>query len=84
MSDESAVRANAVRGRDGRIRSSGLVERAHASGLAVHPYTFRRDELPQGFGSFPALLRFATRELAVDGLFTDFPDDVVRFLRHSG
>ena len=70
-----------LRRRDKRIRSTGLVQRAHKAGLAVHPYTFRRDELPEGFASFDALLAFCTHELAIDGLFTDFPDDVVKFLR---
>ena len=67
--------------RDGTIRSTGLVERAHDAGLAVHPYTFRSDDLPPGFDSFGELLTFCTRELAIDGLFTDFPDKVLQFLR---
>jgi glycerophosphoryl diester phosphodiesterase len=67
--------------RDGTIRSTGLVERAHAAGLAVHPYTFRSDDLPPGFDSFGELLAFCTRELAIDGLFTDFPDKVLQFQR---
>ena len=59
---------------DGRIEDSGLVARAHAEGLAVHPFTFRIDDLPPGFGSFEELMRFAVDELSIDGLFTDFPD----------
>ena len=51
-----------------------LVEEAHAHGLAVHPYTFRSDDLPPGFETFDELVRFCARDLAVDGLFTDFPD----------
>jgi len=43
-------------------------------GLAVHPFTFRSDDLPQGFSSFEALMQFAVDELCIDGLFTDFPD----------
>lgn len=74
-------RAYRIRRRDGQVRSTGLVERAHAAGLAVHPYTFRSDELPQGFSSFDKLLAFATGTLAIDGLFTDFPDQVLKFLR---
>ena len=56
------------------IRSTGLVKRAHAAGLAVHPYTLRRDSLPPKFESFDALLCFLCDELQVDGIFTDFPD----------
>jgi glycerophosphoryl diester phosphodiesterase len=59
---------------DGRIEDSGLVARAHAKGLAVHPFTFRDDDLPPGFKSFAELMRFAVDELSIDGLFTDFPD----------
>lgn len=74
-------RAYRLRKRDGRISAAGLVERAHKAGLAVHPYTFRVDQLPDGFASFDALLAFFVDELAIDGLFTDFPDRVLQFVR---
>ena len=70
-----------LRKRDGRISDSGFVARAHEQGLVVHPYTFRSDALPPGFNSFDELLGFSIKELAIDGLFTDFPDQVFRFLR---
>ena len=74
-----------LRKRDGRLSSSGLVQRAHDAGLAVHPYTFRSDNLPEGFASFDALLSYFIDDLAIDGLFTDFPDLSLNFLRrHSG
>lgn len=57
--------------------STGLVAMAHDAGLAVHPYTFRADELPAGFSSFEDLVSFCVIELGIDGLFTDFPDRVV-------
>ena len=77
-------RAYSIRRSDGRIRSTGLVKRAHKAGLAVHPYTFRADDMPEGFASFDELLAFFADKLAVDGLFTDFPDLVAQFLqRHS-
>ena len=56
------------------VLSADVVKRAHHCGLAVHPFTFRRDDLPPGFESFAELLRFAIDELSIDGLFTDFPD----------
>ena len=71
-----------MRRRDGRISDSGLVQRAHDQGLVVHPYTYRSDALPDGFGDFEELLRFTIEDLAIDGLFTDFPDAAVRYLRH--
>ena len=61
---------------NGDIDDAGVVARAHDAGLAVHPFTFRSDDLPPGFDSFTELLRFAIDELCVDGLFTDFPDQV--------
>jgi glycerophosphoryl diester phosphodiesterase len=72
-----------VEAKDGQLQSTCLVERAHSSGLAVHPYTFRADALPAGFDNFDDLLAFCIDKLAVDGLFTDFPDLVVNFLRRN-
>ncbi len=67
----------------GNLRASGLVERAHAAGLQVHPYTFRADpgELPPYAGSFADLLDQHYFTAGVDGVFTDFPDLAVQFLR---
>ena len=67
---------------DGMI-STGLVETAHELGLVVHPYTLRSDDLPAGFESFDALLRFCFTRLQVDGVFTDFTDKVVAYLESS-
>ncbi len=53
---------------------SDLAARARSRGLAVHPYTARADQLPPGVESFEALHRILFVELAVDGIFTDFPD----------
>ncbi len=66
---------------DGCPVSTGIAAHAQAAGLAVHPYTFRADALPPGFGDFDALMRFFVEELRVDGLFTDFPDKTAAFLR---
>ncbi len=69
---------------DGQPVSTGLVRRARDAGLVVHPYTFRADALPRGFGSFEELVGWFTETLGVDGLFTDFPDRVRRaVLRES-
>mgnify|MGYP001827676304 FL=1 len=61
---------------------SGLVKLAHGQGLVAHPYTFRSDALPEGFASLDALFDFMIEGLAIDGLFTDFPDAAVRYLHH--
>ena len=62
---------------DGVPVSTGLVAEARALGLTIHPYTFRADDLPPGFSSFPELVRYFVEDLRVDGLFTDFPDRVM-------
>ncbi len=58
-----------------------LVNGAQGRGLLVHPYTFRRDALPPGMDSFEQLLALFFDTLAVDGLFTDFPDLAVEYLQ---
>jgi glycerophosphoryl diester phosphodiesterase len=58
---------------EGRVLT-GLVARAQAVGLQVHPYTLRNDALPKGFASGRDCFDFLSREAKVEGLFTDFPD----------
>ncbi len=67
-------------GNEDSFRSTGVVEAAHERGLEVHPYTFRADDLPEGFSDFDELLRYAVEDLQVDGLFTDFPDRARRVI----
>ncbi len=50
---------------------------AHGSGLVVHPYTFRDDDVGPGFATIEEELR-AYFDLGVDGVFTDFPDTALR------
>ena len=68
---------------DGHPVSTGLVSRAHAVGLFVHPYTFRADALAAGFGSFDEMLEWFAGTLKVDGFFTDFPDLARNALQHG-
>jgi len=74
-----------VLGKDetGKLKISSLVREAHAVGLLVHPYTFRADELLEGFTSFEEMLRTFFFDLQIDGVFTDFPDRAVKFLQES-
>lgn len=64
--------------------SSGLAERAHDHGLAVHAFTFRADELPRGFASYEHLLGWFIATLGIDGLFTDFTGRTVDWLARHG
>lgn len=67
----------------GALEQSELVELAHANGMQVHPYTFRADDgqVPDWAGSFEAMLEAFLFEANIDGVFTDFPDRAVDFLR---
>jgi glycerophosphoryl diester phosphodiesterase len=58
-----------------------LVEWAHERNMDVHPYTFRADALPSYVKSFDELLDIFFLKVRVDGIFTDFPDRAVEFLK---
>ena len=60
-----------------------LVENARSYGLLIHPYTFRADRLPPYASSFQELLDVFFNEVKVDGIFTDFPDQVVDYLEKN-
>ncbi|MBP8129466.1 MAG: glycerophosphodiester phosphodiesterase [Candidatus Hydrogenedentes bacterium] len=62
-------------------KDPGLVERAHAHGLVVHPYTIRADAVPRAYANVEAELRRFYFDYGVDSLFTDFPDKAVAVLR---
>jgi glycerophosphoryl diester phosphodiesterase len=66
---------------DPQGRPTGLVAAAHAAGLVVHPYTFRVDRLPAFASSTDVVLGALFEEARVDGLFSDFPDACVNWLR---
>jgi glycerophosphoryl diester phosphodiesterase len=59
--------------------STGVLERAHARGLAVHTWTFRNDASGYGFADPKAEMTYYMR-LGLDGVFTDFPDTGVAAL----
>jgi glycerophosphoryl diester phosphodiesterase len=74
------IRRTVLGGLDG---STGLVARAHAAGLKVHPWTFRAENYflplglrnginPRGTGDLGEEIRLFLAE-GVDGLFSDFP-----------
>ncbi len=64
------------------IKVTRLVEFAHAAGLKVHPFTFRRErnQMPPFAKDYDDFLRIFFDQVGVDGVFTDFPDLTVRFL----
>ncbi len=58
-----------------------LTKDAHAAGLSVHPYTVRVDELPKTVSSVDELHQLIFVQAGVDGVFSDFPDRTVKFVR---
>ena len=59
-----------------------LTDRAHARGLKVHTYTMRNENeyLAFDYGQDPHEEYRLFMSLNVDGMFTDFPSTLVRFL----
>ena len=62
-----------------------ISKEAQKEGLEVHPYTFRSDEgrIPSYADDFEDLLRIFYCKVGVDGVFTDFPDKAVSFIRNN-
>jgi len=67
------------------IKVTKLVELAHAAGLLVHPYTFRRErnQMPPFAKDYDDFLRIFFDQVGVDGVFTDFPDLTARFVESN-
>ena len=65
-------------GADEMVRRSRLFEEARAAGLELHPYTFRRRDLPPYAESLEALLELFFGDIPVDAVFCDYPDVAVR------
>ena len=67
----------------GHITLTAMVKEAHASRLAVHPFTVRSDALPNYVSDVNQLYDLLYNKADVDGLFTDFPDKAVKFLNKN-
>jgi glycerophosphoryl diester phosphodiesterase len=57
---------------------SDLTRLARDAGLRLHPYTFRKDDLPGYVRTLEELLELFATEVGVDGVFCDHPDVAVR------
>ncbi|WP_299058611.1 glycerophosphodiester phosphodiesterase [uncultured Polaribacter sp.] len=67
---------------DGEWKFTTLVSDAHQFNLKVHPYTLRADQLDD-FTIFEEMMETFLIAANVDGVFTDFPDLVVNFLKEK-
>ncbi len=66
----------------GKFAFTSLVSDAHKLGLKVHPYTFRADALDE-FSTFKEMIQILLIDANADGVFTDFPDLVINFLKNK-
>ncbi|HPO14429.1 MAG TPA: glycerophosphodiester phosphodiesterase [Candidatus Hydrogenedentes bacterium] len=57
-----------------------VVEWAHARKLLVHPYTLRKDQCPKKYAAFQDEIKQFYTVYKVDGMFTDFTDECVKYL----
>lgn len=65
---------------DGKIENTSFVADAHKEGLIVHPWTFRKDELPKGVNVW-TFMNSLFNVAKIDGIFSDFPDITAKFLK---
>ncbi len=61
-------------------KRSVLVDAAHQAGLEVHPWTLRKDALPENFATFTDLHQ-ALMQVGVDGVFSDFPGESIQLFQ---
>jgi glycerophosphoryl diester phosphodiesterase len=71
----------AANSRPGQVVLNEMVKEAHESKMQVHPYTVRADQLPEYTTDVNQLYDLLYNQAGVDGLFTDFPDKAVSFLK---
>jgi len=65
------------------IKPSQFFKDARELGLFFHPYTFRIDSLPVYSDSYTQLLKIFIDDLRIEGLFTDFSDLTLQYIRNS-
>ena len=70
--------------RDGGFTATELAAAAHHHGLAIHPWTIRRDSLPGETPSLDRLHEILFHELSVEGAFSDFPDLTHAWITQAG
>ena len=66
----------------GKIVITDFVKLAHDNKMVVHPYTVRKDKLPAYVDNVDELYEAILYQAGADGLFTDFPDLGLNFVRN--
>ena len=67
--------------RKGDIKVNDLVQKMHEAGMVVHPYTIRKDQLPPYANNIDELFEAVLYQAGADGVFTDFPDLGVAYVK---
>ncbi len=74
----------AVPDADGKgFKISNIADLARKNGMKVHSWTHRVDSPPKGFKNSDEMLDVAFKKVKVDGLFSDFPNKVVDYLKKN-
>jgi glycerophosphoryl diester phosphodiesterase len=62
-----------------RVEANEIPALARKQGLKIHSYTHRRDQLPSTFISNTELLSILKNDAKVDGIFSDFADEILKW-----
>ena len=66
----------------GNIVITDFVKLAHDNNMVVHPYTVRKDKLPAYVDNVDELYEAILYQAGADGLFTDFPDLGLNYIKN--
>ncbi|TCP96896.1 glycerophosphoryl diester phosphodiesterase [Cricetibacter osteomyelitidis] len=64
----------------GNIQYTPLVKEIAATKMELHPYTVRKDSLPEFFTDVNQMYDALLNHAGSTGIFTDFPDTAIKFL----
>jgi ATP-dependent Zn protease len=67
----------------GRFKESEQYLQMRQLGLALYPFTFRIDKMPNYTKNYDELLDVYVNTLNVDGIFTDFTDMTYKFIENN-
>jgi glycerophosphoryl diester phosphodiesterase len=75
----------AVPAKDGKSWTTApCLKWARDAGMAVHTWTHRADSLAKGFSSEDAMFDAIFQQMKLDGMFSDFPDHPIAYLKKNG
>lgn len=75
----------AVPAKDGKSYTvAPCLKWARDAGMQVHTWTHRTDKVLSGFANEEAMLDAMFKEMKIDAVFSDFPDNVIAYLKKNG